>query len=106
VDVGGGRFEVDPDALKALLARWRMLRTQLQGDQVHGMKLLETAAAGDEPASKSMASLIHRSGNEFLAHNKALAAYVQGHIAALEAAQATYVNGEEAAVRAMRGQTR
>ena len=83
-----------------------MLRTQLDGDQVHGMKLLETAAAGDEPASKTMANLIHRSGSEFLRHNTALVAYVAGHIAALEAAQATYVNGEEAAVSAMKRQAR
>jgi hypothetical protein len=106
VDVGGGRYEVGPEALAALLSRWRMLRTQLDADRAHGVELLKTATAGDEPASKTMVNLIHLSGEEFIKHNQALGDYVDSHIAALEAAHASYVNGEEAAVHAMRRQTR
>lgn len=105
--VGAGRFELDPDELAARLATWRALRDDLSRDQEHGKRLLQTSPAGDEPASKTMASFVRRSGEEFLLHNRALVDYVDGYVAALSAALETYVNGEASAVRTMlRGQTR
>jgi hypothetical protein len=103
---GGGRFELEPDALTARLHEWNQLREDLEADRRHGEHLLLTTSAGDEPASKNMANLVRRSGEEFLTHNRALVEYVQGYIDALTAALQTYENGEDAAVRAMRGQLR
>jgi hypothetical protein len=103
---GGGRFALKPDALVARLAEWRELRDDLMADQDHGRNLLAARSSGDEPASRTMTNLVRRSGEEFLRHNSALVEYVDGHIAALTAALDSYVNGEDAAVRAMRGQVR
>lgn len=105
-DGDGGRFELEPDDLVARLRDWAKLRDELLADQVHGKALLRSSSAGDEPASKNMANLVRRSGEEFLRHNSALVDYVNGYITALTAALETYVNGEDAAVRAMRGQLR
>lgn len=105
-DGAGGRFELEPDELAARLADWEDLRADLEADRAHGSRLLHTTSAGDEPASKTMANLIHRSGDEFLKHNTTLIAYVDDYIAAFKGALADYVSGEDAAVQAMRGQIR
>jgi hypothetical protein len=101
-----GRFELEPEALVTQLAKWHELRADLWDDQKHGHELVAASCAGDEPASRTMANSVHESGREFLRHNEALVQYVDGHIAALTAALATYVHGEESAVHALRGQVR
>lgn len=101
-----GQFELAPDVLVAQLAKWHELRADLRDDQKHGDVLVAASHAGDEPASKNMANFVHESGRQFLRHNEALVHYVDGHIAALTAALATYVHGEDAAVHALRGQNR
>jgi hypothetical protein len=102
----GGRFEFDPDTVTARLAEWNGIRQDLVADQDYAKALLATRSCGDEPASLTMANLVRRSGEEFLRHNAAMVEFVDGHIDALTAARDTYVNGEEAAVAAMRRSVR
>lgn len=104
--VDGGRFELEPDVLAARLEKWRELKEDLLTDQAHGNRLRQASSAGDEPASKTMANLVRTSGDEFLRHNTALVTYVDSYITALTNALVEYVNSEDSAVRAVKGQNR
>lgn len=97
-----GGYVFDLDGIDSVLASWRELEKDLDGDLAHVRHLLDAQGPGDEPASNGMALKTSTTGSAFETHHAAMRTFVRKYIEDLETTRLEYLAQDAAAAHAYR----